>query len=114
MAGPSTPLSEHRWIAPDDSLAHLASARWLRRELPRVTPAVRCNSVAAMHTFARSGAGLAPLPCFLGEPHPALERVTPPLPELVVGLWLLTRRDLRSVPVPRPQGQRNVLRTLWR
>lgn len=97
LAGVGTPLQEQRWIAPDDSLAHLASARWLRREFPGVDPVVQCNSVAAMHAIARGGAGLAPLPCFLGDPDPELERVTLPLPELAVGLWLLTHRDLRRV-----------------
>lgn len=88
---------QQHWIAPDDSLAHLPSGRWLRHRLPGSAPAVQCNSVAAMHALARHGSGLAALPCFLGDPDPGLERVIPPLPELTVGLWLLTHRDLRRV-----------------
>ncbi|MDN3556529.1 LysR family transcriptional regulator [Halomonas maura] len=95
---PSTEaLERHDWIAPDDSLAHLASARWLRRRLPEVAPVVRCNSVASLLALARAGAGLTPLPCFLGDATPGLIRVHGPLPELSVGLWLLTHRDLRHV-----------------
>ncbi|UEX77926.1 LysR family transcriptional regulator [Spiribacter halobius] len=96
-AGGGRPLEEQSWIAPDDSLAHLPSARWLRRTLPGLEPVIECNSVAAMHVLARGGAGLAPIPCFLADPDPGLERVTPPIPELTVGLWLLTHRDLRRV-----------------
>ncbi|PWG61364.1 LysR family transcriptional regulator [Sediminicurvatus halobius] len=95
--GAAAPLQEQCWIAPDDSLAHLGSARWLRRELPGVEPVIQCNSVAGMHALTRGGVGLAPLPCFLGDPDPALVRVTPPLSQLTVGLWLLTHPDLRRV-----------------
>ena len=96
-APPAEALERQDWIAPDDSLAHLASARWLRQRLPDVQPVVRCNNVASLLALAREGAGLAPLPCFLGDADPQLVRVHGPLPELSVGLWLLTHRDLRHV-----------------
>jgi DNA-binding transcriptional LysR family regulator len=91
-------LEGHDWITPDDSLAHLGAARWLRRELPRVQPVLRCNSVLGMLAAARGGVGLAVLPCFLGDAAEELDRVTDPLPAVSVGLWLLTHRDLRRVP----------------
>lgn len=91
-------LEAHIWVAPDDSLAHLPSAQWLRKQLPIVSPVVRCNGVAGMLAAARAGVGLAALPCFLGDAAAELERVHEPLPELTVGLWLLTHPDLRRVP----------------
>ncbi|WP_083260276.1 LysR substrate-binding domain-containing protein [Marinobacter sp. X15-166B] len=59
-------LAEHDWLAPDESLAHLRSSRWLRRELPSVQPVQRCNSLVGLVALAEGGAGLAPLPCFFG------------------------------------------------
>lgn len=96
-APPTEALECQDWIAPDDSLAHLASARWLQQRLPDVHPVMRCNNVTSLLALARAGAGLAPLPCFLGDADPHLVRVHGPLPELSVGLWLLTHWDLRHV-----------------
>lgn len=90
-------LDEHAWIAPDDSLSHLPSARWLRTELPGVEPVLRCNTLSGMLAAARGGVGMAALPCFMGDPEPGLVRVREPVAELSVGLWLLTHRDLRRV-----------------
>lgn len=90
-------LAEHAWIAPDESLAHLKSAHWLRTQLPGVEPVLRCNSLTAMLAAARGGGGLVALPCFMGDRARELVRVREPLPEFTVGLWLLTHRDLRHV-----------------
>lgn len=96
-AGSADELSALAWVAPDESLAHLASARWTRTELPSVEPVLRCNSLNGVLAACRSGLGLAALPCFLGDQSPELVRVREPIPELTVGLWLLTHRDLRRV-----------------
>lgn len=90
-------LGAHDWIAPDDSLTHLASARWLRESLPKVQPVLRVNTLLGMTAAARAGIGLAALPCFLGDVAPELQRVGAPLEPLASALWLLTHRDLRQV-----------------
>lgn len=96
-APPIDDVSGHDWVGPDESLAHLASARWMRSELPSVAPVLRCNSLNGVLAACRGGLGLAALPCFLGDQAAQLVRVREPLPELTVGLWLLTHRDLRRV-----------------
>jgi len=90
-------LNAHAWIAPDDSLAEIPSARWLRRTLKQTDPVFRCNSLIGMLVAAKAGIGLAPLPCFLGDAATELRRVCPPIDELASELWLLTHRDLRHV-----------------
>jgi DNA-binding transcriptional LysR family regulator len=96
-APPPGDLVAHAWIAPDDSLAHLPSARWLRRTLPGVRPALRANTLLGMLAAAEAGLGLAALPCFLSDGTVGLRQVRPPLDELATDLWLLTHRDLRRV-----------------
>jgi DNA-binding transcriptional LysR family regulator len=96
-APPAGDLGAHRWIGADDSLAHLASARWLRTNLPSVQPVLRLNTLLGMAEAARAGVGLALLPCFLGDAAPELRRLGPPLDPLATQLWLLTHRDLRHV-----------------
>lgn len=43
----------------------------------------------------KSGAGLAYLPCFMGDSEPSLTRFHPPDPKHDLGLWLVYHRDLR-------------------
>ena len=43
----------------------------------------------------REGAGLAYLPCFMGDSDPSLVRFCPPERQHDLGLWLLCHRDLR-------------------
>jgi DNA-binding transcriptional LysR family regulator len=46
----------------------------------------------------RAGAGLAVLPCYLGDADPALRRIGAILSEVTVDQWLLVHRDLRALP----------------
>ena len=87
-------LADAPWVAPDDSLAHIASARWLAEMAPpRV--ALRCNSLMGLVAGARSGLGLAAIPCFMADPDPGLVRVREPVLDFETGLWALTHADLR-------------------
>ena len=90
-------LAVHSWIAPDDSMTHLASTRWLRTTLGTVRPVLHTNTLMGMLAAAKAGMGLAALPSFLGDAATELRRVTPPVAELATDLWLLTHRDLRRV-----------------
>lgn len=90
-------LSKHEWIGPDESLAHLASSRWLRQSVPNACIRYRFNSLMAALAAAKAGLGVVTLPCFLGDAEPNLQRVRPPLSVLASALWLLTHKDLRHV-----------------
>jgi DNA-binding transcriptional LysR family regulator len=49
-----------------------------------------------MHLEAiRAGTGRGVLPCYVGDGHPLLERVTPPIPEIAAEYWIIVHRDLR-------------------
>jgi len=43
----------------------------------------------------REGMGVSILPCFMGDPDPALARYTEPQPEWDLGLWILLHPDLK-------------------
>jgi DNA-binding transcriptional LysR family regulator len=83
-----------RWIAPDDTLAGTSVARWMRSELPSVRPDVRADSLVSMRELCAAGAGLAALPCYLGDSDSRLVRVRPPIAEMTTALWVLTHPDL--------------------
>ncbi|MCW2239712.1 LysR family transcriptional regulator [Azospirillum canadense] len=90
-------LGAHAWVGPDDSLAHLGFARWLRARVPPEQVTYRSNTLLGLLAAVRAGLGLAMLPCFLADLDPALRRVGPLMPEMETGLWLLTHPDLRKV-----------------
>jgi hypothetical protein len=35
------------------------------------------------------------LPCFVGDGHPLLKQLTPPIPEIAAEYWIIVHRDLR-------------------
>lgn len=90
-------LPGHAWIGFDESLAHLASARWVAAHVAQDRISHRANSLLALQAAARAGMGVAALPCYLGDADPALRRVHPPLAAMESSLWLLTHPDLRRV-----------------
>ncbi len=49
--------------------------QWLLEQLAGRRLAVRGNNWLVLHEATRAGAGLAVLPCYLGDPDPALKRV---------------------------------------
>ena len=56
----------------------------------------RCTDVSMQLGALRSGIGLGPLPCLLGDRDPGLVRVEPPRPVVAREIWMLAHPDLRS------------------
>lgn len=91
------PPAQHRWLAPDDSLAHLPAARWLHATVPDDGLVFRANTLLALREAARAGLGVAALPCFMAAGDDGLLALGGALPALASELWLLIHRDLRRV-----------------
>jgi DNA-binding transcriptional LysR family regulator len=89
-------LGDHPWVAVDESLSYHRSLKWLGRVAPAASLAYRTNSFLGLQQACASGLGLAVLPCFVADADKRLQRVTPPLEELQVMLWLLMHPDLRK------------------
>lgn len=83
------------FVAPDDTLAHLASARWIAAHVAPERVVLRANSLNALRLAAGVGLGIAALPCFVGDGDVRLVRCTKPIKEMASSLWLLTHPDLR-------------------
>jgi DNA-binding transcriptional LysR family regulator len=88
-------LKQSAWIVPDESLADSSVWRWMRATLPDVEVALEVDSLLTARHLAAAGAGLAALPCYLGDSALQLVRVTAPIDEMATELWLLTHPDLR-------------------
>ncbi|WP_375171478.1 LysR family transcriptional regulator [Marinobacter sp.] len=85
------------WILPDETFSHLATGRWYRKHLKNAHSLIRCNSLQSMLALACAGAGLAVLPCYLGESAKELRRLTDPLEGESVDLWLHVSQDTQHL-----------------
>jgi len=90
-------LAAQPWVVPDDSLSHLASARWLQAHGLDRKAVLRADSLLTLALAASAGMGLAILPCYLADPNPLLVRIGAPISELASDLWLLVHPELAKV-----------------
>lgn len=85
--------------------AETPSARWLRaRHEDRI--AARGNDPMSVRELAAAGAGLAVLPCFIGDGDARLVRVAPPIAELTSEQWLVTHHEGRREPAVHAVAER--------
>lgn len=86
------------WLGFDDDHSYMPGQSWTHELLAGGRPQVRVNDWLVLLEAARVGAGLAVLPCYLGDNEPALHRIGAPLEEVAADQWLLVHRDLRNLP----------------
>jgi DNA-binding transcriptional LysR family regulator len=91
------------WVTYTEEQAHYAPARWVERQVEATGTAVALRaSSMLMHVEAiLAGTGRGVLPCYVGDGHPLLERLTPQIDELAADYWLIVHRDLRRAPCVR-------------
>ncbi|MFK8183898.1 MAG: LysR family transcriptional regulator [Phormidesmis sp.] len=72
-------------------------AEWIRQsEFPTVPPRGHFNNALVQLSAVKSGAGIARLPCFMGDIEPTLQRVPPGHSTPFRDIWILTHKDLLS------------------
>jgi DNA-binding transcriptional LysR family regulator len=91
-------LRQAAWIGFDEEHAYMPGQAWVQAQLGGRRPAVRVNNWLLLHETVRAGAGVAVLPCFLGDADPALRRIGQAIKEVSADQWLLVHRDLRVLP----------------
>jgi len=76
--------------------SNMVFGRWLAAEVPDARVVLRVTSGWAFRAAIDAGAGVAIMPCALGDLQPTWTRLRL-LPELTTPLWILTHRDLRTM-----------------
>jgi DNA-binding transcriptional LysR family regulator len=94
---PDEDWARYDWVAPDESLAHLRQARWLREHVPAERHAASVDSLLGMAAAVEAGMGAGMLLCLLADARPGLVRLAEPDPALDTDVWILTHPDLRRV-----------------
>ena len=94
------PAKEWRFIAFDETLAHVAQQRWLEEFAGNRPFDLLTGDFHSQFAAARAGLGVALLPCIMGEPCTDLIRIAPEQPE-PRPVWLVIHADLRDAPAVR-------------
>ena len=90
-------LRQMPWISFDEEHNYMPGQSWLFELLDGARAAVRVNDWLVLHDAARAGAGLAVLPCYVGDGDRLLRRIGPILADVAPDQWLLVHRDLRDL-----------------
>jgi DNA-binding transcriptional LysR family regulator len=90
----SPDLRAHRLIGYIPDFIFAPELDYLDEILPTLTPSLRSSSINAQYRMAASGAGIAVLPCFIGDADASLARVLPGM-RLQRSFWLVTHEDTR-------------------
>lgn len=90
-------LQAGMFVGTTGDAANTASARWLMAHHgDRI--GLRGNDMPAVRELCAAGAGLAVLPCFVGDLDPRLGRIAAPITELETEQWLVTHHEERHRP----------------
>jgi len=88
---------DYRWIALDESLAHLESAKWMRQHVPADRIAMRFDNLVGMVDAVAAGIGVGMLLCPLADRRPELVQLKEPMRQMDTQIWVLTHPDLKQV-----------------
>lgn len=91
-------IGSHALVLFDVELKEHFTNRWLQSAAPNARIAARCNSVTALISTVKSGAGLGALPVIIGDKEAELVRVLGPLAELTTQFYLLMHEDMKNTP----------------
>lgn len=88
----------HTLLVMDAEVEPAHEAAWLGALAPEARVAARANGRMALAGLAEADAGIAFLPCFIGDASPKLRAIETPsvLPDR--RLWLVVHEDTRAVP----------------
>jgi len=84
------------WVMPNDDLGQLAANKWKSKHYLSGEIIMRSNTLIVLHQAVINNLGIAPLPCFLGDSNPKLQRLLPPPKALELELWLLIHPELKQ------------------
>ena len=85
------------FVSFDEANAHLPEAAWLQRQFPKARMSFRTNSQLTQAVAARTGAGLALLPHYVGHTDPYLRLCQIKHEPFTREVWMVTRRNDRQV-----------------
>jgi len=83
---------EPQWLGVECCAFHRS---WTRQVCGDHSHRLYVDDTLLTQAALREGVGVSILPCFMGDPDPALARYSEPQPEWELGLWILLHPDLK-------------------
>ena len=97
LAGaPDLPLSEHQFCFVEGMIGWLVPTVWESRDEGRKQAAFQCPRAHSVLNATALGMGITIMPCYAGDQDDRLIRVSDPISNLDMDLWVLTHPDLRN------------------
>ena len=95
-SAPEQSLAAHRFCLIEGTVNWLVPMVWKTRQEGEDRAVFQCRASRAVQNAAAEGLGLTILPCYVGDADPRLIRVSDPIEQLDLELWVLTHPDLRN------------------
>lgn len=89
-------LRAHALIGYIPDAIYAPELRYLGEIAPNLMARIRSSSINAQYRLTASGAGIAVLPCFIGDADPELEVILPDV-TIMRSFWLVTHEDTRRL-----------------
>lgn len=86
----------HNLVGYVPDLLYAPELRYLNEVEPDLAANVRSSSINAQHRLVAAGAGIAVLPCFIGDADDSIMPVLPDL-RIIRSLWLVTHKDTHNL-----------------
>ncbi len=97
---PSNPrpgdLRDLTWVGTGDALAGSPVGVWIKEHVAPAAIVMTADSFVAVRDCAAAGAGVAAMPCCVGDQCKDLRRLGPPVAAMQTTLWILTHADVRG------------------
>ena len=90
------PLEQYAWLGIGPSMQGSPPGQWVRDHVPESSIIFSADSFVALGGAAAAGMGVALLPCCLQPVMPELVALDLPRPEIDMGVWVLSHRDLQG------------------
>ncbi|WP_374574937.1 LysR family transcriptional regulator [Phenylobacterium sp.] len=91
-------LATHDLVGGGAELAGLPGVQWMFAQAPGAKPAALYNTMSNLAQAVRSGLGVGPIACLVGDADPDLMRCSPQIPGISGAAWIVTRRELKDTP----------------
>jgi len=87
-----------KWFGLQGPLVKSAAAGWMSENVAKESLTAGSDSFVVLSRMARTGAGIAILPSFVGQDVPGLIHLADRMPDIDVPIWVGTHQDLRDIP----------------
>ena len=94
--GTATGLEKYGWISVEEGLEKMPNHQWIVKNCRGAKINARLNSQITIFEMAKAGLGATLLPCYMADPAPMLERISPVCHDMGIAFWALTHPDLRG------------------